>query len=184
MADYGTVARPYARALFDTAVESGDLDGWSKALAAAAVVAADRSARDYLGRPELSAADRGRFVGSLAAELPGASMLASGEGQNLLRLLAEYDRLDALPEISQQFDELKADRENRVKVKLISASAVDSEQAGRISAALGQKLGREVELELEIDASLIGGAIIQAEDMVIDDSVRTRLKRLTSSLID
>jgi F-type H+-transporting ATPase subunit delta len=111
-------------------------------------------------------------------------VLASPEGRNLLRLLAENDRLDALGEMSEQFDELKAARENRIKVRLISASPVDAAQTEKIAGALSRKLGREVELELEIDESLLGGAIVRAEDMVIDDSLRTRLKRLTSSLID
>jgi F-type H+-transporting ATPase subunit delta len=184
MADYGTVARPYARAVFDIALAASDLDGWSDALAAAARVATDKTAREYLGRPARGAEDRGDFVGSLAAELPGAGLLASPEGRNLLRLLAENDRLDAIGEISKQFDGLKAERENRVKVTLIAASAVDAGQTEKIAGALSKKLGREVELELEVDESLLGGAIVQAEDMVIDDSVRTRLKRLTSALID
>jgi F-type H+-transporting ATPase subunit delta len=184
MADYGTVARPYARAVFDTALAANDLDGWSEALAAAAAVAGDKSAREYLGRPERSTKERSEFVGALAAELPGGRVLASPEGRNLLRLLAENDRLDALGEMSEQFDELKAARENRIKVRLISASPVDAAQTEKIAGALSRKLGREVELELEIDESLLGGAIVRAEDMVIDDSLRTRLKRLTSSLID
>lgn len=184
MADYGTVARPYARAIFDTALAANDLDGWSAGLTAVAAVAAAKSVHEYLGRPVLSADDRSEFIASLAADLPGAAVLTTPEGRNLLRLLAENDRLDALPEISRQFDALKAERENKVKVTLISASAVDAAQAGKISGALSKKLGREVELELETDASLLGGAIVRAEDMVIDDSLRTRLSRLTSSLID
>jgi F-type H+-transporting ATPase subunit delta len=184
MADYGTLARPYARAVFETALEAGNLDGWSTALAAAAAITADRSARDYLGRPEQSSKDRSNFVGALASELPGAAVLASAEGRNLLHLLAENDRLDALGEISQQFDALKAQHENKVKVTLTTASAVDVAQADSIAAALSRKLGREVELELAVDASLLGGAVVRAEDLVIDDSLKTRLKRLASSLID
>ena len=52
-----------------------------------------------------------------------------------------------------------------------------------IKKALQQKLGRAVELTLAVDASLIGGAIIQADDMVIDGSVRTRLQRLTEKIV-
>ena len=55
---------------------------------------------------------------------------------------------------------------------------------GRVVDALGKKLGRSVELELEVDPSLLGGAIIRAEDMVIDDSLKTRLARLAGSLTD
>jgi F-type H+-transporting ATPase subunit delta len=184
MADYGTVARPYARAIFDTAVAANDLDGWSKALAAAAAVTGERSAHEYLNRPELSVSERGEFVGSLAAELAGSSLLGSAEGRNLLALLAENDRLDALGEISAQFDALKAGRENTLKATLVVASEVDPAQADKIAGALSKKLGREVELELEVDESLLGGAIVRAEDMVIDDSLKTRLARMASSLVD
>jgi F-type H+-transporting ATPase subunit delta len=184
MADFGTVARPYAKALFEVAKAADDLAGWSKALAAAAAVTGDKAAHEYLSRPELGVGERADFVGSLADGLPGGNVLGSQEGRNLLKLLAENDRLDALPEISTQFDRLKAEQENRVKVTLVAASPVDAAMAEQIAGALSKKLGRAVELKLEVDESLIGGAVIRAEDMVIDDSVQTRLKRLAGTLMD
>ena len=54
----------------------------------------------------------------------------------------------------------------------------------QVAQALKKRLGREVELELEVDATLIGGAIIRAEDLVIDGSVRARLEKLAHTLID
>lgn len=182
MADFGTVARPYAKAVFDVASNANDLDGWSQALAAAAAVVADETAHDYLTRPNFAARERSEFIGSIAAELPGAAVLGSAEGRSLLALLAENDRLFALGEISAQFDQLKAEQEHRIRVTLVSASPVDAATAEKIAGALSKKFGRTVELELELDASLIGGAVIRAEDMVIDDSLQTRLARLTSAL--
>jgi F-type H+-transporting ATPase subunit delta len=160
------------------------LDGWAGALAAAASVATDSGAHDYLTRPELSISARSEFVSAIASELPGGALLASNEGRNLLRLLSENDRLDALGEISAQFDQLKAEQENKVRVTLVAAAPVDSATAAKISGALTKKLGRTVELTVEVDESLIGGAVIRAQDMVIDDSLQTRLKRLASTLTD
>ena len=88
-----------------------------------------------------------------------------------------------MPEIAAQFDALKAQSENKVKVTLTSATQVDAALAEQVTKALTQRLGRAVELTLEVDASLLGGAIIRADDMVIDGSVRTRLQRLTESLV-
>lgn len=184
MSDSGAIARPYARAIFELANAAGQLEAWSKGLAAAAAVAGDKSAREYLGRPGLGSAKRSEFVGALAKALPGGDVLGTKEGQNLLMLLAENDRLGALAEISKQFDTLKAQQENKVRVRLVSAAPVDAAQAEKISGALGKKLGRKVELELEVDDTLIGGAIVRAEDMVIDDSLKTRLERLASVLRD
>jgi F-type H+-transporting ATPase subunit delta len=68
-------------------------------------------------------------------------------------------------------------------VQLISATVVDKSVADQVASALERRLGRAVELELQIDIALIGGAIIRAEDMVIDGSVRTRLQRLAEALV-
>jgi F-type H+-transporting ATPase subunit delta len=183
MADSSTVARPYAKALFDLANGERKLAEWSAALGAAAAVLADANAKRALANPGLGDEARATLVGSIASAIKGGELLASGQGKNLLQVLAENDRLTALPEIAAQFDALKAEAENKVKVTVTAAAQVDGAIAEQIKNALQQKLGRTVELTLAVDASLIGGAIIQADDMVIDGSVRTRLQRLTEKMV-
>lgn len=184
MADYSTVARPYAKAVFAIASAAGDLASWSSALSLAAQVAENESARSFLSRPELRAEQRAEFLISVCAESEGAELLGSTRGRNLLRLLAENDRLAALPEIAKQFEALKARAENKIKVTLTSATPVDDALASKVAASLERKLGRTVELELEVDEALLGGAIVRAEDMVIDGSVKSRLQQLTDALIN
>ena len=183
MADSSTVARPYAKALFDLANGERKLAEWSAALGAAAAVVGDANARRALANPGFDDGARAALVGSVAGAIKGGELFASGHGKNLLQVLAENDRLTALPEIAAQFDALKAEAENKVKVTVTAATQVDGAIAEQIKKALQQKLGRAVELTLAVDASLIGGAIIQADDMVIDGSVRTRLQRLTEKLV-
>jgi len=183
MADSSTIARPYAKALFDLANGERKLAEWSAALSAAAAVVGDADARRALANPGFDDGARAALVGSVASAVKGGELLASAHGKNLLQVLAENDRLTALPEIATQFDALKADAENKVKVTVTAATQVDGAIAEQIKKALQQKLGRAVELTLAVDASLIGGAIIQADDMVIDGSVRARLQRLTEKLV-
>ena len=183
MADSSTVARPYAKALFDLANGERKLTEWSAALGAAAAVLGDAGAKRALANPAFDDGARAGLVGSIASAIKGGELLTSAAGKNLLQLLSENDRLTALPEIATQFDALKADAENKVKVTVTAATTVDAAIAEQIKKALQQKLGRAVELTLAVDASLIGGAIIQADDMVIDGSVRTRLQRLTEKLV-
>jgi F-type H+-transporting ATPase subunit delta len=170
MADQSTIARPYAKALFDVANADQKLGSWSDALNAAAAVLGDANAKRVLGNPAL---DQGKR----------ADLLDTAQVKALLALLAENDRLAVLPEIAAQFDALKAEAENKVKAKLVSATAVDAAVAARVKQALEKRLGREVELTLEVDPSLIGGAIVRAEDMVIDGSVRTRLEQLARAMV-
>lgn len=184
MADFSTVARPYAKAVFDLAREANALGAWSDGLAAAGAVIADDEARRFLGRPEKRAAERAEFLAAVLADVQQAGIFAGSEGKNLLRLLAANDRLEALPEIAVQFDELKSLAENKVKVTLVSAAEVDEQQAAKVAAALEKKLGRAVELSLDVDPALLGGAVIRAEDMVIDGSVKSRLVRLAGALVD
>lgn len=184
MADFSTIARPYAKALFDLANAERKLGAWSEALNAAAVVLADPNAKRVLASPSLDDAKRADFVRAVSVGMKGAELFESAEGKGLLALLAENGRLTVLPEIAAQFDALKAQAENKVNVTLTSAVAVDQNVADQVKRALEQKLGRAVELTLEVDPSLIGGAVIRAEDRVIDGSVRTRLRQLAQALVN
>jgi F-type H+-transporting ATPase subunit delta len=183
MADLSTVARPYAKALFDLAHGEKKLPQWSAALAAAAAVVADANAKRALANPAFADGERAALVGSIAGAVKGGELLTTQAGANFLRIVAENGRLTVLPEIAAQFDALKAEAENKVNVTVTSATAVDDALARQIKTALEQKLKRTVELSLAVDPALIGGAIIQADDMVIDGSVRTRLQRLTEKLV-
>ena len=183
MADSSTIARPYAKAVFDLANGERKLGAWSSALRAAAAVVADAGAKRALANPGFDDGARATLVGSIASAIKGGELFGTPAGQNLLKLLAENDRLTVLPEIAAQFDVLKAEAENTVNVTVTSATPIDKALAEQIKKSLEQKLKRAVELTLAVDASLIGGAVIQADDMVIDGSVRTRLQRLTEAIV-
>ena len=168
-----TLARPYARAAFSLARDTGTLPAWSEALAFAARVAADPQVAALLGNPKLAQAD-------------AATLLApDGAGEafgNFLGLLFDNRRLALLPEIAGLYDELRFEAERVVKAKVTSAAALQAAELESIKAALRKRFGREVEVETAVDADLIGGAVIDAGDVVIDGSVRGKLERLQSAL--
>jgi len=183
MAESSTIARPYARAIFELARDDQSLGAWSAALGAAADVIADPNARSFLSRRDLDDVERVSFLQAVCTEVGETKVLTTQRGENFLRLLAENHRLSALPEIAVQFDALKARAENTIKVRLVTATGVDKPVVSRIKDALEQKMGRAVELELQEDPGLIGGAVIHAEDRVIDGSVKSRLLELADTLI-
>ena len=168
-----TLARPYARAAFSLARDAGTLPAWSQALAFAARVAADPQVAAVLGHPKLSAAD------AVALLAPDGAGEAFG---NFLGLLFDNRRLSLLPEIAGLYDELRFEAERVVKAKVTSAAALADGELETIKAALRKRFGREVEVETAIDASLIGGALIDAGDVVIDGSIKGKLERLQSAL--
>lgn len=170
-----TVARPYARAAFAVAREEGNLAAWSQALGFAAHVAADPRVAALLPNPQLAGSDA---VSLLAPEN------ASETVSRFLSMLAEANRLQALPEIAALYEELRAEAEQVVKARVTSATALPAAELEDIKAALKKRFGRDVELDIAVDESLIGGAIIDAGDVVIDGSLKGKLARLQTALAD
>ena len=168
-----TLARPYARAAFSIARDAGALPAWSDALAFAARVAADPTVSALLGNPGLIQADATTL---LAPE--GADAMFG----NFLGLLFENRRLPLLPEIAGMFDELRFEAERVVKAKVTSAVPMPAAELETIKAALKKRFGRDVEVETAVDESLIGGAVIDAGDVVIDGSLKGKLGRLQAAL--
>lgn len=168
-----TLARPYARAAFSMAQDENALAKWSDALGFAAQVAADPRAGMLLLNPQLTHAEA---VSLLSVDGAGESFL------RFLALLAENRRLAQLPEISGLYEELKAEAERVVKATVTSAAELPAGELDVLKAALKKRFGREVELSTAIDASLIGGAVIDAGDVVIDGSLKGKLSRLQAAL--
>ena len=185
MADNNTLARPYAQAAFELAHESGELATWSDGLAAAGELLADGQVAKFLSDPSMDNDKRLEFLTGLFGKAK-AKVLAGKDkrGTNFLKLLLEYRRVAVMPEISAHFERLKANVENTVDVTVTSATALSAGQQKEIATALKKRLGREINLETEIDESLIGGAVITAGDIVIDGSLRARLNSLTNALIN
>ena len=168
-----TLARPYARAAFAIAREAGAAAQWSDTFGFAARVAADPRVQSLLGHPQLGRGD--------------AVMLLSPEGAseafgNFLSVLADNRRLALLPEIAGLFEELRAEAERIVKARVTSAATLPASELDSIRAALKRRFGRDVEIETAVDESLIGGAVIDAGDVVIDGSLKSKLARLQSAL--
>ena len=175
MSEWTTIARPYAQAAFDYAVENKTVTQWQEMLAFAAQVSENDTIESLLS-------------GSLAADkLAEVFNGVCGEqldqqGQNLMSVLAENRRLQALPDISVMFNELKAEFDKEIEVDVTSAVKLDKQQQTSLSKALETRLARKVKLNCSVDPELIAGVLIKAGDTVIDGSLRSKLNRLSDAL--
>ena len=176
MAELSTLARPYARAAFEYAHGKSELSAWSKALATAAAVAAEARVATVLASPAHTADQ----LATTVIDLCGDALTA--DHQNFLHVLASNKRLPLLPEISELFEQLKADQERSVDVTVVSAYGLEGSTEQTLAQVLSKKLEREVKVETQVDASLLGGVIIRAGDLVIDGSVRGRLNKLSEAM--
>ncbi len=87
-----------------------------------------------------------------------------------------------LPEIAALYLKLKHQAEQQLQVRVVSATALNDEQVKRMSEALAKRFNCAIDLEREIDPSVLSGAVIYAGDQVIDGSLRGRLEKLNNAL--
>ncbi len=175
MAELSTIARPYTKAAFETALEQKALDKWSEMLALAAQATQDEQVSNLLSNPALRTDQKAEIILDICAD-------ASEQVQNFIGVLAENNRLLVLPEISSLFDRLKAEQQKSVDIEVTSAFKMTKEQQTKLAQALGKKLDREVNISSSIDKGLIGGLLIKTEDLVIDGSIRGKLAKLSEAL--
>lgn len=176
MADFSTLARPYAKAVFELARDAKAFAPWSEALDALAALVSDPGVARLIGHPALT---RSELAQTLAQALSGK---LPADAVSLVRLLVENGRLAALPAIAEQFEQLRAEAEARVDVEITSAVEVPTAQQQQLADAVKKRLQREVAIRWSTDPELIAGALIRAGDLVIDGSVRGELDRLQTIL--
>jgi len=176
MAEVSTIARPYAKAAFEHALAAGELSKWSEFLASAALVSADAEMKRVFASPALGNEEKAAFF----TDICGADL--GNEEQNFIRVLAEHKRLAVLPAVTVAFEALKAKQEQAVDVDVISAFELSSDQQEMLMEKLKGKWQKDISLKTQVDPSLIGGVIIRAGDLVIDDSVRGKLTRLAEAV--
>lgn len=171
-----TLARPYARAAFEHARAAGDLAAWQAALSELAAITAEPKVAAAMRDPNQTAAQRAATLSGLAGDAVPPAVA------NLLAIMADNGRLSLLPEVAMLFDQLKQAVESTVAVHVTSAYPLSDAETQQLAETMQEKLARSITLTSETDPSLLGGALIRADDLVIDGSVRGRLNKLAGTL--
>ncbi len=177
MAELATIARPYANAVFDLAKSGGALETWSRMLGVLASTAQHETVSVLLASPDLSPIAKAGKLGELCGDE------IDDQARKFLFALADHDRLALLNEIMTQFEALRAEELRSLDVMVTAAYELTAGQKEALAQALSKKFEKEVALESAVDASLMGGAIIRAGDIVIDGSVKGRLTKLVDALV-
>lgn len=175
MSEMITVARPYAKAAFEFAVESKSMDGWQEMLVFAAEVAKNPEMKAFLSGS--SSADK---MAEIFIQVCGEQL--NDKGQNLIKVMAENGRLPVLPAVVDLFAEMYAEYSKEISVDVTSAVELVAEQVDKLSAALEKRLERKVNLNCSVDETVVGGLVIKAGDIVIDSTIRGKLDRLSDTL--
>jgi F-type H+-transporting ATPase subunit delta len=176
MAEVTTIARPYAEAVFRLADEGNALAAWSASLGEMAAVAGNADVQAVIANPNIGAQQLTDVFMSLCKDV------TDKQARSMVELLVRNGRLEVLPEISQQFEELKDQREGVVEAHIVSAFPLDDAQKASLVADLERKFKRKVNATVSVDNALIGGVRIMVGDEVIDGSVQAKLANMAVAL--
>ncbi|MDP8162643.1 F0F1 ATP synthase subunit delta [Pasteurella skyensis] len=175
MSEISTIARPYAKAAFDFALENDQLDKWQEMLLFLKLVVQEEQVSSYLQSVSSPQQIADTIVGICEEQL-------DQHGQNFIRIMAENRRLTALPSVLKAFIKLRSEYESIKDVEVISATQLSKANETKIATAMEKRLNSKVRIVSKVDQSLIAGIIIRYDDIVIDGSSLGQLNRLANEL--
>ncbi len=175
MAEFATIARPYAEALFKAA-GADDVQAVAGQVDMLAAIASNDALRQFADSPKVSPEQLIELISGVAKTtvLPKVS--------RLLRALIDNGRLPVLPEVASQFRALVNARSGVSDARIISAFALSGAALDDVVATLAKRFNRKLNATVEIDPSLIGGIRVVVGDEVLDTSIKARLEQMKVAL--
>ena len=176
----GSVARRYAKALFEIGVAEGNYERLGQELAdLARAYTESADLRVVLENPVIKPSEK---QGILNALLP--RIAPSPSVQRFARLLLERGRIGILRAASRVYSDLADERAGQVRATVTAAAALSPPDLDRVRKALEARTGRKVLIQTAVDPSLIGGVVARVGDLVLDGSVRTQLDEMRLRLLN
>lgn len=173
-----SLAGRYASALFELAQEQKQLEAVEASLARLRA-ALDESPefRALTTNPLVERDQAARACKAIAATL-GLDPLTG----NFLGVLAENRRLAQLAPAIRAFETIVAQYRGETKAEVVSAHPLSDDQVAALKAKLTRLAGRDVNVDLSVDPSLLGGIVVRLGSRMIDGSLRTKLNALASAM--
>lgn len=177
MAEKLTLAKPYALAAFDYANSVSKLLDWQGMLEEASLIIQtnEPNVEKTIRNPRVTKKDKEDFFRSFDC--------FNEEFMNFIKLLIEKERLVLIPEILILFKKRKSLSEKKLEINIISAYEMNDSQQKNLQSGLEKYFDKKVNLSIDVDKSLIGGALIKNGDFVIDRTVKVQLSRMAETLL-
>jgi F-type H+-transporting ATPase subunit delta len=173
----GPVARRYAKAFFELAVEHGGIEEKGAELARLAELFRKGELAALAESATVDVRTKGEIVRAIGERLGAAPLVV-----DFLVLLAAKNRLRSLPDIDHEYQRLLDGRLGRMRARISSAAPLPEETIERIRALFEAKTGKKILASVVVAPELIGGVVVEVEGRVYDGSVSTQLERLRTSL--
>ena len=172
-----SVARRYARAIFELALERNQpLESWLADLQAIDAAMADPGVRPSLISPKLSFERKRELIDRALASVDTLR-------RNLVYLLVERGRIELLPQVVRELRAMMLEHQGIAEATVTTAVPISDAESDRIAAMLGRLVGRKVVVDRQVDPSILGGVVARVGDTLINGSVAERLSALRQQLV-
>ena len=176
MIELTPLARPYAKAVFASALDTDSIDEIKEELKTMALVSSTTEVKSLIEDPTLS---NNEILNSLKALLDGS---ISKSSQSLLNVLAENNRFNLLEAIFEIYKEIVAKHKEQKSVEVFVATEPSSDTEEKIKTRLVSTYGEGTNVEFKIDPHIMGGLSIKVGDETLDLSVKGKVKKLINQL--
>ena len=172
------VARRYAAALADVAVEQKNADGVRRGLASFVEIFFEASdLRNFLESPGIERALKRRAIEAIAERMDLNTAV-----RNFVYLIVDHRRTEMLREIETAFRLEMNTRLGIADAEIVSARELNDAEKKELTAALERRTGKKIEATFREDKDLLGGAMARVGSTIYDGSVREKLDRLRAQL--
>lgn len=176
----GSVARRYARALFQIGVDTGTFEALGRELGDLAQLFQDSTElRQTLMNPVFKPAEKRAILEKILPRVTPNPVM-----QRFALLLLDRGRIVLLASLARAYRELADAHAGRVRAVVTSAAPLSHADLERVRQSLERRTKKTVMLEAQVDPSLIGGLVARVGDLVLDGSVRTQLSMLRDKLLN
>jgi len=174
-----TLAKVYASSILAIAKEKNEVDAFGDELREfAKLVESQPDLWGYLSSPTVDAAKRSEALEKMLRGRAKDSVTDS------LQIINRNGRLGLLMAIVEAYGKLQKDLAGRVEVRVRTASALKPPQEQRVREIIRKRTGKEADLVVDLDQSLIGGLVVQIGDEKLDASVSRKLAMMHETFLE
>lgn len=173
------IALRYAKALFDSDAAKGDLEkrlGDFESILK--LLDQNPKLQGFLKVPQISLDEKKEVLtAALKDRLDSASL-------DFLLLLIAEGRWDHLGQIVADYQMMVDDYLGIWEAEIATAVPIGPDVKARLKEKLENFYQKKVVLKKEVDAKIIGGAILSFDDVILDWSIKARLKKIREQLLE
>ncbi|MGA2916238.1 MAG: ATP synthase F1 subunit delta [Sedimentisphaerales bacterium] len=174
----GNTAQVYSQTLFELAGQERLVDTVQKDLNVLAnLITAEKDFLIFMTSPNFEFEQKQRLIQKICAGFENLTL-------NFLKTVLAHNRISLLPYIIEKYEKLYQDSLNFFNIQLTVSQALGRSELEAVKTALAAAMNnKDITLEVKVDSSILGGAVIRYNDKVIDNSIRNRLHQAVETIM-